>query len=221
MFPYLECRCGKQNLYMLLLKLLFSHWLVSPRLWRWFVPPKRRFLQEPCGIAPDDGSLHSHCREDLECYKICTLCVTLVSRFTFQFEACYYDRTWQCFIFFFKTPWSAIHWLYCPHITCWLCCIFSVWIMYWCFCLWINLLMWEMSPVPNIMMIIRRYGGEAPCTVGMAHSGKRVVIFDLWPFKISWCPWEKIMLSRHCCSEYDKEEKNFEICSGIVDHCCL
>jgi hypothetical protein len=34
-----------------------------------YVLPKRRFLQEPHCVTPEDGVLHSHRRGDLESYK--------------------------------------------------------------------------------------------------------------------------------------------------------
>jgi hypothetical protein len=43
-----------------------------------YVPPKRQFLQEPRGVnIPEDGILHSHCRENLKSYNTFCVCITI------------------------------------------------------------------------------------------------------------------------------------------------
>jgi hypothetical protein len=37
-------------------------------VWRPYAPPKRQFLQEPYGVIPKDGILHSHRRQNLKSY---------------------------------------------------------------------------------------------------------------------------------------------------------
>jgi hypothetical protein len=37
------------------------------------IPPKRRCLQEPYGVIPEDGIHHSHRRENLKSYIVLTV----------------------------------------------------------------------------------------------------------------------------------------------------
>jgi hypothetical protein len=46
-----------------------TRWFLSPWLWRRYIPPKRRFSQEPHIVTSKRTEFFSHCRENLKSYK--------------------------------------------------------------------------------------------------------------------------------------------------------
>lgn len=77
--------------------------------------------------------------------KIYTLVTDLFSGFAFQSLRPIILTEFGNILFFSNHRGLSSVWLYSTHCTYWLFCRFSVLKIYWCFCLWINLLMWEVS----------------------------------------------------------------------------
>jgi hypothetical protein len=85
---------------------------LSPWWWRCYIPPKRRFLQEPHGITSQKTAFFIvtavKTSNLMELCFLCSLCLYVISRTSQQLQSDY--PMWMCVTYLHCSTWSCKRW---------------------------------------------------------------------------------------------------------------